>query len=234
MKKISLVILLLFFMAELAFSQTMQSNLYIRKEHLLTLSLNTVMKIDSINIYKKPIKLTPLKEESEDVANTPILTNQNLLSYKNKEWARKLVIDDYWNKFPNQTIIDIHNTKKFIDEANMKIYFTVYFKFNNEECAFCYTEGQAYKKTKYFYSISVFKLIEGKWLLSDNEMFWRINDLAKIKPKFAKALVQAKEIKKNKEYTELFNLLYSDNILNLFDLNLTGQIKNDNFKTIFN
>lgn len=233
MKKYLIILILLLFVNS-SFGQDKQLNSIAREQHYFTPSLNTTMRIDSIIIPKRAIVLKVLNEEVDNITSTPILTNQNLLSFKNKEWARKLVIDDYWSDFPQQGIIKIHNSKEFIKKANVKIHFTVYFMVNIKKYAFTYTEGQLSNKTAAHYGINVFKYIEGEWLLSDKQMFHSINDLAKIKPEFAKALVQGKEIKNNKKYNELFNLLYSNDILNLFNLNKIGVISKDNFKTILN
>lgn len=188
------------------------------KEHKVKLSYEEKVSIDSFHIYRpfKELKALELSVFTYDIVNTPLKACQAFISFNTKAVGKQLASDEYGTGgFPSDNTLKHRKTPEYQKNRYLKVYFVLYFKYNNAPYSITCFETYAAESLPQYHTVLKHKYINEKWLLADDWYLSRFKSLSKLKPQFAQSLITGKPIKGNNQFNNLLNAVYVNNSIDI-------------------
>jgi len=186
------------------------------KQHKVLLSITSKFTVDSIKFYDPPVKLGLLKDTGFFIEQikTPEKAIQAFISFDKYEWGKSLAGNTYKN-FPFPERVKYKATTEYRRNAFAKIYFVLYFNYNDNPYSLCYINTYLDDNQKNAFQAIIYEYKGDKWLLFTDWFTSRLGDIEKIKPEYVMNLLQGKPIKGNSKYNELLNSAYNNGVLDM-------------------
>lgn len=187
------------------------------KEYQGKVSYEIKVGIDSFRIYSpfEELKALDLSVFTNDLISTPPKACQAFISFTKRDIGKELASDEYGTGFPSDNTLNHRNEPKFQKNRYLKVYFVLYFKYNNANYSITYIETYADESLPRYYTVLKHKYVNGKWLLADNWYLSRFRSLSKLKPQFAQSLILGKPINGNNHFNTLLNAVYLNNSIDI-------------------
>lgn len=205
------------------------------KQHEVLLSVTSKFTVDSIKFYDSPVKLGLLKDTNFCIEQikSPEKAIQAFISFDKYEWGKSLAGNTYKN-FPFPERVKYKATTEYKRNAFVKIYFVLYFTYNDNPYSLSYINTYLDDNQKNAFQTIIYECKGDKWLLFTDWFTSRLGDIEKIKPEYAISLLQGKPIKGNSKYSAFFNSVYNNGVLDMGVLLSLLDKKKENFIELLN
>lgn len=188
------------------------------KEHLVKISYEKKVSIDSLHIYDpcEKLKALDLSTFTKDLVSTPLKACQAFMSFNTLSVGKELASEGYGSGgFPSVNTLEHRNKPEFQRKRYLDVYFVLYYKYNDTPHSATYVETFADESRPQYYTVFEHKYINEKWLLTNDWYLSRFESLSKLKPQFAQSLISGEPINGNDQFNELLNAVYLDNTIDI-------------------